>query len=93
MLPEIHKDHNRVLSFNGRSLILVSIPDGLSISGGQFDVNEPYREVPFSRVMLEVVGNTEIKKPPLGKPKPLVSVDRRQSGTYAVTSVKLSCNR
>src|SRR5271168_233536 len=30
LLPETHKDHKRVPNLNGRSLILVGIPDSLS---------------------------------------------------------------
>ena len=38
VVPETHKDHKRVLNLNGRSLTLIGIPEGLSISGGQFEV-------------------------------------------------------
>ena len=29
VVPETHKDHKRVPNLNGRSLILIGIPDGL----------------------------------------------------------------
>jgi len=38
LLPETHKDHKRVPNLHGRFLILIGIPDSLSISGGQFEV-------------------------------------------------------
>lgn len=38
LLSETHKDHKRVPNLNGRSFILIGIPDNLSIFGGQFEV-------------------------------------------------------
>jgi len=48
VVAEIHKDHKRALNLNGRFLILIDIPSGLSISGGQFEVKRavPRRAIP-----------------------------------------------
>lgn len=56
LLPETHKDDKRVPDLNGRSLILIAIPDSLSISGGQFEVKQLYREVPFPPGILRASG-------------------------------------
>jgi len=55
VVPEMQKVHKQVLNLNGRPLILIGIPDGLSISGGHFEAK---RAVQKSAV---TVGHTPSK--------------------------------
>ena len=52
----MYKDHKRAANMNGRSLILIGIPDSPSVSADSSRQNELSREAPFSLVRPRSVG-------------------------------------